>query len=455
MSENAPPLAAKEQPGWIPSRDYLGRRPIVESWPGLRPEIKRTWEALAAAAKAACIVATSGEWFDFFGLSMSGFRARLRSMADLGLIRWSMAEDGSRRITIELIDPLLLARRPVGTAARYSRPRAVVGSFERQVPLFSAESVESRQPLRLAICEEAEAEPVQLQPSDPARVQGPEAEPVQLQKPPDCRSFPPASLPQCPAGARALNDLNDLNEMIIESKGGDGMEKQDAAALAALAGDSSQGQGQGQGDPIEALTCEDFERRREEVAERANAIARRLWRVDQRERIAREDKGFIAKVCFLASAKPCAPYGWTWLDDAVDRVTRSKARKTLDSPAGYLHQVLRKSVDGAGRNFPCDLAVLESIVHRDLFSPAARTPPARASPAPDVPPRLIPPEKLREARDVIAAAREAMRAARSQARKTVFCATCGDEIAVDETRFMVDSLAGSLCRECYENLEGH
>jgi hypothetical protein len=201
---------AREQPEWIPTRDYLGRRPIVQSWPGLRPEIKRAWEALAKTATAARVVATWGEWMDFFGIASSTLRGRLQSMAGISLIRWSAADDGSRLVTIELVDPLLLERTPVGTAARVRRPR-VVGSFERQGDLWQQQATaDDDQPtLRLAVCT-PEAE--RYQTPEAERDQTPEAEPVQLQTPPERTMDPPAIIPQCAAGAGAPSFDEDLTK---------------------------------------------------------------------------------------------------------------------------------------------------------------------------------------------------------------------------------------------------
>ncbi len=381
---------------WIPSRDYLARWPLIESWPGLRAEIKRTWEALAKAATSASVVATRGEWEHFLGVSPSSLMRRLCTLQRIGLIRVTAGGDGNQRLTLELIDPLTIERRPVGVAAalrvRRPRPGPGRGCFERQTGLFS----DSPPGLRIATPEEDDpdesAQPVSDVASQAKPVVGPHPKPLSdVTDPPNARQWAPTAGAPAPAPVRSdLNDLNEMNDLMM-SKGGEGEVERRGSRVEGQNPTSGSGRSTLDSgppppiDPVEALTSEDFERRREEITERANGIACRLWRVDQRARMSADDKSLLLKVCFLAASKPCPPYGWTWLDDTVDRVSRSKSRTVLRHPAGYLHQTLRKKVTAAGRNFPNDLAVLQSILSPDLFSapaPAAKTPPARASPEP-------------------------------------------------------------------------
>jgi hypothetical protein len=447
MVENAP------QQGWDPSRDRLARWPLIEHWAGLRREIKQAWLHLAEIAPAG-----SARYFVGVGDLADGFRVmdytsiwrRLTTLARLGLIRWESAyqtygmvqasrpsEPVQWAITIEMFDPLTVDRKPVGRAVRV--PKIGSGDFDRQRNLFGdseprtlrmwtddsdacedptdgeqpqAVAVVARQPLAV-IGRQPQAEP------QPLAVVAVQPQAVVAKTPPHQTMDPPESVPQCPAGARAFFDSS------ISSISSKGSSRDDFCG--GDEGDEGQGGGSGSGDPVQALCAADFERRREEVVERANAISRRVWRSDQRSRMNWSDRSLLLKAVFLASAKPCPPYGLAWLDDAVGRVCRSKDRKKLDRPGAYLHRILSKSVKQAGRDLNCDLASLglASVIPGDLLAsqpgsqPSQPGPghPARASPVAD---RNVRPPSVEvaraEAREVVAAARAAIREANRVAR---------------------------------------
>lgn len=125
-------IAPAELPrDWNPFYDYRSRWPLVASWPGLRSELKTAWLALVGMSpdKSARYRIAVADLLGLFGVtSTTSVYRRLASLAALGLLLW---EKNHGTITVEMIDPLGMARQPVGPAKREP-----VGPRERQPLLF-------------------------------------------------------------------------------------------------------------------------------------------------------------------------------------------------------------------------------------------------------------------------------------------------------------------------------
>jgi hypothetical protein len=102
------------------------------------------------------------------------------------------------------------------------------------------------------------------------------------------------------------------------------------------------------------------------------------------------------------------PYGPQWLDTAVGLTAGGRRER----PGAYLHKLLRDAAEKLGRNFHRDLKAV--TIPEDLLHRARRS---RDSPAADRNVRPPPVEVARaEAREVVAAARAAIREATRIAR---------------------------------------
>ena len=102
----------------------------------------------------------------------------------------------------------------------------------------------------------------------------------------------------------------------------------------------------------------------------ASATVNRIWTTEQKGRLKPEDRELLIKASLLAVAAPVSPYNAEWLDNAVKAAEKNKRRNgSVKNPAGYLHTCFRESATKAGRDWPADLASLESVIPAEVINP--------------------------------------------------------------------------------------